>query len=141
MLKGLDPLLVPPLLSALAEMGHGDLLAVVDRNFPAHSCGGSVIELPGPDASGVLRAVLTLLPVDAFQDPAAWHMIQDDGTEGPAAADVHTILEGFEHRSIGFSGLARSDFYARAADAYCTIRTGETRPYGCFLIAKGVVAG
>ena len=37
MLKNLDPLLVPPLLAALAEMGHGDVIAVVDRNFAAYS--------------------------------------------------------------------------------------------------------
>lgn len=140
MLKTIDPLLVPQLLAALAEMGHGDLLAVVDRNFPAHSCGRRVVELPGADTTQVLRAVLTLLPVDAFQDPAAWHMLQDDGTDGPAAGEVHALLDEFEQRVVGFGAVRRTDFYLRAREAYCTIRTGESRPYACFLIAKGVVA-
>jgi L-fucose mutarotase len=37
MLKGLDPLLGPDLLHALAAMGHGDTLVVADGNFPVPS--------------------------------------------------------------------------------------------------------
>ena len=36
MLKGIHPLLSAPLLTALAEMGHADEIAIVDGNFPAH---------------------------------------------------------------------------------------------------------
>ncbi len=139
MLKNIDPLLVPALLTALAEMGHGDVLAVVDRNFPAHSCGQRVVELPGADVTEVLRAVLTVMPVDAFQDPAAWHMRQDDGDDGPAAASVHSALESAEQRQVGFAGVDRRDFYDVARAAYCTVRTADDRPYACFLVAKGVV--
>jgi L-fucose mutarotase len=35
MQRGLDPLLTSVLLHALASMGHGDGIAVVDANFPA----------------------------------------------------------------------------------------------------------
>ena len=38
MLIGLDPLLTPDLLHALASMGHGDEIAIVDANFPAAAC-------------------------------------------------------------------------------------------------------
>ena len=140
MLKNVDPLLVPDLLAALAQMGHGDVLAVVDRNFPAHSCGQRVIELPGADVTETLRAVLKLLPVDAFQDPAAWHMRQDDGADGPAVPEVRSALDQAEQRQVGFAGVARPDFYELARGAYCTIRTADDRPYACFLVAKGVVA-
>ena len=34
MLKGIHPLLTPDLLRALAAMGHGDTIAIVDANFP-----------------------------------------------------------------------------------------------------------
>jgi L-fucose mutarotase len=37
LLKNLDPLLNAELLHALAAMGHGDELALVDRNYPAAS--------------------------------------------------------------------------------------------------------
>jgi len=45
MLKGLDPLLNADLLYVLAAMGHGDELALVDKNFPAVSLGARVIRL------------------------------------------------------------------------------------------------
>ena len=47
MLKGIDPLLGPELLMALASMGHGDELAVVDRNFPAVSVARRLVRLDG----------------------------------------------------------------------------------------------
>ena len=139
MLKTIDPLLVPALLTALAEMGHGDVLAVVDRNFPAYAWGSRVVEIPGADTTRILRAVLALLPVDSYQDPAAWHMRQDDGCDGPAAAEVRTVLNDAEQRAVGFAGVDRPDFYDMARAAYCTIRTSDDRPYACFLVAKGVV--
>lgn len=37
MLEGIHPLLHADLLHALAAMGHGDELAIVDANFPAAS--------------------------------------------------------------------------------------------------------
>lgn len=40
MLKGLAPLLTPELLYALAQMGHGDEIAIVDRNYPAVAASG-----------------------------------------------------------------------------------------------------
>lgn len=139
MLKGIDPLIVPDLLQALAQMGHGDELAVVDRNYPAHRHGGSVVELPGADVTAVLEAVLRLLPVDAHQDPAAWHMLTDEGDHGPAVVPVAAALDAAEGRSVPFAGISRQRFYERAAQAFCTIRTSDARPYACFLVAKGVV--
>ena len=79
MLKGIDPLLTPDLLRLLAQMGHGDVLAVVDRNYPAHAAGAPVVELAGADLVGALRAILAVLPVDTFIDPPAWHMLMDSG--------------------------------------------------------------
>ncbi|MBL4828727.1 MAG: hypothetical protein JKY55_02355 [Aliivibrio sp.] len=37
MLKNIDPPLNADLLYALQSMGHGDTIAIVDANFPAHS--------------------------------------------------------------------------------------------------------
>lgn len=67
MLKGIDPLLSPKLLEILAEMGHGDELAVVDANFPAAAMARRLVRV-NASALGVLRAVLTLLPLDDFVD-------------------------------------------------------------------------
>ncbi len=138
-LKGLDPLLTPELLRLLAEMGHGDVLAVVDRNYPAYAAGAPVVDLPGADLVPVLTAILSILPVDAFAEPAAWHMLQDDGSAGPAVADVQTTLDAAEARSVPFVGMARADFYLAARLTRVVVRTSEHRPYACVLITKGVV--
>ena len=140
MLKGIDPRLVPQLLLALAEMGHGDVVAVVDRNFPAHSAGSRVVELPDADAAGAIEAILTVLPVDRMQSPAITHMLTDDGEESPATPLVRAVWEAAEGGAVAAAGVdRRSRFYGLARDAYVTVRTGETLPYGCYLIAKGTV--
>ena len=139
MLKGIDPLLTPDLLRLLAQMGHGDVLAVVDRNYPAHASGAPVVELPGADVATALRAILALLPVDTFIDPPAWHMLTDAGVPGPAVPAVQAALDAAEGRAVPFAGVARPDFYVAARDAYAVVRTSETLPYACVLLAKGVV--
>lgn len=139
MLKGIDPLLTPELLLLLAEMGHGDVLAVVDRNYPAHSAGAPVVELAGVDLVTALRAILTLLPVDTFIDPPARHMLQDDGSAGPAVPDIQAELHAAEGRSVPFTGIARPDFYVAARGAFAVVRTTETLPYACVLLSKGVI--
>lgn len=139
MLKGIDPLLTPDLLRLLAEMGHGDVLAVVDRNYPAHSAGAPVVELAGVDLVSALRAILTLVPVDTFIDPPARHMLQDDGSPGPAVPDVQAVLDTADGRAVPFGGIARPDFYVAARGAYVVVRTTEALPYACVLLSKGVV--
>jgi L-fucose mutarotase len=37
------------------------------------------------------------------------------------------------------AGIERHAYYARAATAFAVLVTGETRPYGCFLLKKGIV--
>ena len=56
MLIGLDPLLNGEILAVLREMGHGDGLAIVDCNFPAHFLGPPAIRVDG-DIVAVGRAV------------------------------------------------------------------------------------
>jgi L-fucose mutarotase/ribose pyranase (RbsD/FucU family) len=57
LLGRLDPVLSPDPLHALAAMGHGDRLALVDANYPA-TRGRRLIELPGIDRPRALQAVL-----------------------------------------------------------------------------------
>lgn len=139
MLKGIDPVVTPDLLRYLAQMGHGDVLAIVDRNYPAYSAGPPVVELPGADLVVALTAVLALLPVDTFTDPASWHMLQDGGTDGPAVADVQMALDGAEGRAVLFVGMPRPEFYVAAGQAALVVRTSESRPYACVMITKGVL--
>ncbi len=141
MLKGLHPLLVPDLLHALASMGHGDEIAVVDANFPAASVARRVIELPGASAPEALAAILSVLPLDTTIVPGAFTMqVVGDAEAVPApVADFAAVLtaQGLGDAEIG--SLERYAFYDRARDAFAVVRTGEGRPYGNILLVKGVV--
>ncbi len=78
MLKGIDPILNADVLFALRAMGHGDDLIIADTNFPSDSVAretvlGEVLRIDRP-ASDVVRAVLSVYPIDTFVDDAAARM-------------------------------------------------------------------
>ncbi|QXT62619.1 RbsD/FucU family protein [Tessaracoccus palaemonis] len=141
MLKGIDPIVTPELLSVLARMGHGDTLAVVDRNYPAHSTGLEVVAMPGVDTTRLAAALFALLPVDTFIETPLARMLPVDDPDGELPVQVEFIAaaEQAEGRSIRAEGVERMDFYARARRAFAVVATSEDRPYGCFLVTKGVV--
>ena len=135
MLKGLHPLLGPDLLHALASMGHGERLAIVDANFPAAGMARRLIALPGVGALDALCAVLSVLPLDDFvPDPV--HVMQPVG----AQAGTPEIIQSFA-RILGSApaSLDRHAFYRETAAAYAIVWTGERRLYGNVLLTKGVV--
>ena len=141
MLKNLDPLLVPRLLYHLAAMGHGDEIAVVDRNYPAHSAGPQVVDLAGVDVTTAIGAVLSVLPLDTFVDEPVLYMEPVTG-EGrlPVHQEVVDLASAVEGRAISAAGLSRADFYRRAREARVVVATAEDRPYACFVLVKGVIA-
>ncbi len=141
MLLGIPPLLTADLLHALAAMGHGDTVAVVDANFPATATGRRVVEVPGASAPEALDAILTVLPLDTFVAPAAFTMeVVDDPAAVPEpVADFAAVFteHGLGDWEIGH--LARDAFYLAARAAFVVVRTGELRPYGNILLTKGVI--
>ena len=141
MLLGIPPLLTADLLHALAAMGHGDTVAVVDANFPATATGRRVVEVPGASAPETLDAILTVLPLDTFVAPAAFTMeVVDDPAAVPEpVADFAAVFteHGLGDWEIGH--LARDAFYLAARAAFVVVRTGELRPYGNILLTKGVI--
>lgn len=141
MLKGLAPVLGADLLYALAAMGHGDEIALVDRNFPAASTAHRLIVLAGVDVVGAARAVLTLLPLDTFVASPLVRMEVDGAPEQvpDVQTEVRRACEGAERRPIAMGSLSRHEFYARAREAFAVVATTEARPYGCFLLIKGVI--
>ncbi|WP_329373558.1 fucose-binding protein [Streptomyces sp. NBC_00669] len=141
MLKGLDPLLTPELLFALARMGHGDTIALVDRNFPAHSVNDRVIRLDGADVVSAGRAVLGLLPLDTFvAEPIARMRVVGDADSRPAVqTQFLAVADEAAGRAVAVEALERQAFYERARAAFAVVITGEDRPYGCFVLAKGVL--
>jgi L-fucose mutarotase len=143
MLKHIPALLTPDLLHALASMGHGDELALVDAHFPAARLarqGGAVLlHLPGADLPAALRAVLELLPLDHFDAESAWTMqvVGEAAAVPPAVVEVQAALKTAGEKPAG--SLDRFAFYERATKAFAIVTTGETRTYGNLLLRKGVV--
>jgi L-fucose mutarotase len=141
MLKTLDPALTPDLLWALAAMGHGDILAVVDANYPAHALHSRVITLVGVDMAQAITAIGSVFPVDQVVEPAVRGMVPDNQPDQVIGSHqkVATALTAAESRSISVAPLERSKFYDEAKKAFAVILTGERSSYACFLITKGVV--
>jgi len=137
-LKGIDPLLGPELLAALARMGHGDEIAVVDRNYPAYSAGPPVIRADGVDTVRAVRGICSVLPLDTFVERPFAYMHDGRDEPHPVTLDVLAVVRRAEGRDVGTEGLAREAFYRRARSAAVVLTTGESRPYGCFVLTKGV---
>lgn len=143
MLKGIDPILNADVLYALRAMGHGDDLIIADTNFPSDSVAretvlGEVLRIDRP-AAEVVRAVLSVYPIDTFVDDAAARMevVGEPDAILPVMDEVQaqvTAADGPRMMSI-----ERYAFYDRAKQAYAVIQTGERRFYGCFALRKGVV--
>ena len=145
MLKGLDPLLNADVLHALRAMGHGDDLIICDTNFPADSVAsetvlGSVLRIDAP-AARVVRAVLSLYPLDTFVTDAAARMevVGKPNEILPVMAEVQVEINRAEGRDWPMISVERYAFYERAKQAYAVIQTHERRFYGCFALRKGVI--
>ncbi len=143
MLKHIPALLTPDALHALASMGHGDTLAIVDAHFPAARvaarAGARLVQVPGADTPALLRAVLALMPLDDATAEAAWTMqVIGDPVAVPAAvAEIRAGLKANGEREPGT--LERHAFYEAAARAFAIFQCGEARTYGNLLLAKGVL--
>jgi L-fucose mutarotase len=141
MLKNLSRLHTPELLYALASMGHGDDLAIVDAHFPAVSMAKRLVRLDGVDAPAALEACLRLIPLDTFVDDPALRMevVQDPDEIPEVQREFQKVIDQEEGKHLPLAKIERYAFYERAKKAYAILATGELRPYGCILIKKGVV--
>jgi len=143
MLKNVDPLLTPALLRELAAMGHGDFIAICDANFPAYSVAGDrpLIHLPGCGTIAVLRAIVSVLPLDTFDGSPVQRMQQVDAADILAEIQQEAVDTVFSKLDPApeVSSLERFAYYAQARLAFAVVVTGETRPYGNFLLRKGVL--
>lgn len=147
MLKGVDPRLNADVLFALRAMGHGDVVALVDTNFPADAVArdttaGRLLRMENLTLAQAARAVLSVLPLDTFVDDFAARMeVVDDPAAIPdPQAELQAEIDRAEGRARPMVPVERFTFYDRARAAYAVIQTGERRFYGCVLLRKGVIA-
>lgn len=147
MLKLIPEILDAELLWVLRSMGHGDELVICDRNFPAtsvalHTASKRLIRATGIDTGTLARALFQLLPIDTFIDQPIRHM-QVVG-KPDERLEVHTelkaIADAAEGRDVGMGSIERHAFYDAARRAYAVVQTSESRPYGCFIVTKGIIA-
>ena len=140
MLKGIDPVLGPELLAMLRAMGHGDEIVIADANFPADANAQRLVRLDGVSAPRVLKAVLSVFPLDDFVPQAAFRMEVSDDPKSvpPASQDLADVLaaSGYDR---GVAAIERHAFYARAREAYGVVATGEPRFWGNIILKKGAI--
>ena len=146
MLIGIDRRMPPALLHCLARMGHGDEIIVSDANFPSDSTAShclvpQAIPLAGLDAPAAIELITDLMPLDGFIDYSALRMQIDNepDTIGQVHSQAWDILRQRLPQNGQLSSIERQDFYAQAKQAFAVVRTSEARPYGCFILRKGVV--
>ena len=145
MLKGIDPLLNADVLRVLRAMGHGDDLIIADTNFPSDSVArqtvtGKLLRIDAP-AARVVKAVLSVMPLDTFVDDSAARMeiVGSPDEIPPVQAEVQKEIDAAEGKPWPMISIERYAFYERSKQAYCVIQTGERRFYGCFAFRKGVI--
>mgnify|MGYP001100207857 CR=1 FL=1 len=148
MLKNINPILTADLLHTLRAMGHGDELVLVDRNFPSKSVASYTvmqepIELEGIDIPTAAEAILSVLPLDSFVEEPVLRMEvvgkPDELVE--CHKDMQRVMDADSSRKWKMGHIERFAFYERAKNAYAIVSAvGELRPYGCFIITKGVIA-
>lgn len=140
MLKGISPLISPPLLEVMARMGHGDELVLADAHFPGESLGKRVVRADGLRVTDLLEAILPLFELDSYV-PHPVIMME------PVAGDqLDPKVEMSYQQSILLTNphlppikrLDRYTFYERARNAFAVVMTGETAKYGNVILIKGV---
>lgn len=146
MLKKIPAFMDAELLWVLASMGHGDEIAIVDRNFSgprvaSKTTTGKLIILAGIDAPTAVAGILELFPLDHFVDQPVLHMGPTENTH--ELLEVHnavqTICCASEGRNIVLKPVERFAYYPIAEACFAVIQTSETRPYANFILKKGVV--
>lgn len=138
MLKGIPKILSPELVKVLMEMGHGDEIVIADGNFPGQSMNERCIRCDGHNATDLLKAILTLFPLDTYQKPAyIMAKVPGDTVETPIWKEFEEIIKPYTDEKI--EQIERFEFYERAKKAYAVVMSSESALYANIILKKGVV--
>ena len=137
MLKKINPLLSPVMLSTLREMGHGDKLAIVDGNYPAKADAGSLIRADGLGLIPVLDAVLDILPIDKKADAIvrAVNALNPDQPDPIHEKITETCLKYGQQ----VTPLEPNLFYERVRSSFAIVATSERALYANVILTKGII--
>ena len=145
MLIKIDPILSPELLFTLRTMGHGDKLVLADANFPANSMNKNVIRLDGVNIKDAAKAILSVFPLDSFivsqGGTAANRMEVDDNPNELTETHKEFIqaVKDVSGESWKVGSIERHSFYVESKKSYAIVTTTDARPFGCFILTKGVI--
>ena len=145
MLININPVLSPELLFHLRSMGHGEKLILADANFPANTSNDQVIRLDDVDIKDPASAILSVFPLDSFivsQGGSPALRMEVDNKPDELTETHKEFIEAVkkvsgENWKVG--SISRQDFYKEAKKAYCIVTTTDARPFGCFILTKGVI--
>lgn len=139
MLKLVPKIVSPDLLKILCEMGHGDEIVIADGNFPSENYGKRVVRADGIGGIEMLKAVLSLIPLDTYASPNFMLMQTVEGDPKPPIwEDYFNVAQKIDD-NLREGYLERFAFYERAKQAYAVIATGEGAVYANIIIKKGVI--
>lgn len=142
MLKGIPKIISPELLKVLCEMGHGDEIVIADANFPSNTFGKRVVRADGVGGVEVLKAVLSLIPLDTYskENLILMELVDSDvGIINPKIWDEYKAIANEKDPNVRARHMERFAFYERAKNAYAVIATGEEAVYANLIIKKGVI--
>ena len=145
MLININPVLSPELLFHLRSMGHGEKLILADANFPANTSNDQEIRLDGVDIKDAASAILSVFPLDSFivsqGGSPALRMEVDDKLDELTESHKEFIeaVKKVSGENWKVGSISRQDFYKEAKKAYCIVTTTDARPFGCFILTKGVI--
>ena len=99
------------------------------------------MRLDGIEATRVLDAVLSVMPLDDFVPEACWRMEVVGAAEGeqPIFEEFRAIIAKREGAKFKLASLERFAFYERARGCFAVVATGERRLYGNIILKKGIV--
>ena len=145
MLIKINPILSAELLFALRSMGHGDKLILADANFPAETMNKRVIRLDGVNIPDAAKAILSVFPLDSFLvsqgKTAVSRMEVDDKPQ--EILDSHqefiNVVKEVSGSNWKVGSIRRQSFYEEAKKSFVIVTTTDARPFGCFIMTKGVI--
>jgi L-fucose mutarotase len=146
MLYRIDPRLNSEALHTLGSMGHGDCVAVVDRNFPAASTAryclrNDVVYVDAATTAETVALIAEWMPLEE-KDLASGFFMRIDGQPDvipKVVAEVMDVIAAKQPAAGPVEGLERHAFYDRAKSCFAIFRTQERRFYGSVILRTGVI--
>jgi L-fucose mutarotase len=148
-LNGIPISFTPELLFAIAKMGHGDRIVIVDANFPADSIAShTTIKTPlrvnlgvTGTTSSLLKDMIGLMPLDVDDEAGICVMDRTDNDKAkslqvPAYAAIATVASTTPEE---LNYIERFEFYDKAKSAFCIVQTDDAALYANVMVTKGML--